>query len=261
MTNSTDQFWSADGVSLQTLAWNISTWGGDRQAPPPLRGDNITIPYATGQTWYRKIPDSRSITLNMWVEGCNSDGSIPEERNRRKTFEDNFAMLRRLLWNPYTQFNLTKQLRIPGTDTIVPVTARAQFQDGFQPQMYGTHMGQFSVTLFLADPYFYGDPITVPMNQDFTCLGDARTEDIYMELGGGATLLNTLSNVSVTNTGSSKLAMHVRKFTAATMDAAATPSAGLITHQNSIHWMTLDPGTQHLQGPSDLYMTYRPRWI
>jgi hypothetical protein len=276
VTNSTDEYWAVDGVSLQTYAYNISSWGGDRQAPPPLRGDNFVLPQAPGATWYPKVPDSRTMSLGMWVEGCNPDGSVPEFGDRRRLFEDNWSMLRQRLWNPYRQFSLTKKIRIPGTDQVIPVTAKAQFAGGLAPQMFGTHMAQFTVDIFLADPFFYSAPIDVPMNQDFTVIGDARTHNIGIYLPHGVKVTNNQGDSTGSNDiwvqnidDDANLTIDVRKFTA--FNAQGAPRTGYVRHSGSSFWMALDPGethvaataVQHASGSSDApaTMTYQAAWF
>lgn len=270
MTNSTNEYWAVDGISLQTFAYNISSWGGDRQAPPPLRGDNFAVPQSPGAKFYPKVPDSRTMGLGMWVEGANPDGSVPEFGDRRRLFEDNWSMLRQLLWNPYREFNLTKRMRIPGTDQMITVTAKAQFVDGLNPTMFGTHMAQFTVTLQLSDPFFYSDPIDAPMNQDFSVIGDARTMNISLYLPHKVKMLNEANNVWVQNIDDdANLTIDVRKFTA--FNAQQDPRTGYVRHGGATYWMALDPGTAHLtvnappaeEGSSSApaRLTYQSAWF
>lgn len=85
MVNSTDEFWDVDGVSLQTLTQNLKSIGGDRMAPPPLRGDNPVVPGAPGSSFVAKMPGERTMTLEGWVTGS------------RETLT---PMHRNLAWNP-----------------------------------------------------------------------------------------------------------------------------------------------------------------
>jgi len=156
MANSTEVFWDIDGVSLQTYAYNIETWGGDRQSVPSLRGNDITIPYAAGSFWVPKIPDSRSISIAGWVVGATEDGDIPLDSNKREVFEANWNMLKRLMWTPHRQVKLTKRWKEYGSDEVLEATALAQFTGGLSPTMTGTSRATFVVQLQLADPFFYG---------------------------------------------------------------------------------------------------------
>lgn len=164
MTNSTQYYWSVDGVSLQTYAYNIETWGGDAQSPPPLRGGDTVIPYAVGETYHRKVPGARTISFGMWVVGANKDGSIPQGGSSRKLFEENWRKLRSLLWNPNRQIELTKRFKDWTTGQMVEATAKAEFAGGLAPTMNGTQRAVFTVQLRLADPFFYGKEKTVSIN-------------------------------------------------------------------------------------------------
>ena len=73
MANSTDTYWSVNGVSLQTLGFNITTDGD--HAPPPLRGDDDLIPYRVGQVLQDRIPNSRTLPFKMWAIGMDEDGA------------------------------------------------------------------------------------------------------------------------------------------------------------------------------------------
>ncbi|QOP66168.1 minor tail protein [Arthrobacter phage DanielleIgnace] len=76
MPNSTAEYWDVDGVSLQTFAQNIKSWGGSREGVPPLRGEDQLIPYMPGRRFVKKVPDSRTITLKGWVAGMEAVDTI-----------------------------------------------------------------------------------------------------------------------------------------------------------------------------------------
>lgn len=268
--NTTPEYWEVDGISLQTYAYNISTWGDTRQEPPPLRGDNITVPHATGATWVPKVPDSRTITLQMWVSSANPDGSTPPLALQRQNFRENWEELRRLLWNPYRQMLLSKRVRLhtqPGQVIItdgpvigadangwMEVTAQAQFVGGLTPTMHSNSMATFTVDLFLADPFFYGAHQTV--SSGGTVIGDARTEDLNFTLAPGQQLTNNTANVWCKNNASTSLHLDTRRFKA--MNGSANWS-GAITHSGNPFWMVLDPGPVDLAG--GVSVSYAPRWF
>lgn len=272
MTNTTPEFWAVDGVSLQTFAYNITTWGGDRQAPPPARGDNITVPGEVGSIWSPKIPDSRTMTLAMWVQGATEDGTYPADASRIQQFEQNWSMLRKLLWDPYRQFTLTKQIVTPAhlvADIAFPastitVAAKAQFAGGLNPTMIG-HGGAatFSVDLFLADPFFYGPEVQAPVGFPFTVLGDARVHDIRAVVEAGGTLSNDTQHVSLTNTLGSQVHLNVRDWTANLSLNPVSSVAASITNVDDgtdDHWLYLNPGVQQLSGNASAVF-YKPRYF
>lgn len=212
MTNTTETYWDVDGTSLQTYAWNITTLGGDRLAPPPVRGDDITVPYLQGTVFTPKVPDKRTITLGMWVQGSNPDGSVPTNQDARRSFDANWRMLQKLLWRYRKQFTLGKRFWVPTADltaanalslalstegdwSLIYAEAKASFSSGLLPSMHGPSGAAFTVDLRMTDPYFYASALTVPFStstvapdpgpvQDITVLGDDRTSKINFSLTG-----------------------------------------------------------------------------
>jgi hypothetical protein len=278
MANSTDTFWAVDGESLQTYAKNIETWGGDREAPPSLRGDDITIPNQPGDIWQPKMPEARVITLSMWVNGADDNGNRPTDGNRRALFEKNFKDLRRLLWTPRRQIKLTKRFRIYGTNTIVEAEAMAQYNGGLSPQMFGPHSAKFSVDLRLADPYFYALPKTLPMTgaHSLTVLGDDDTRVINLAITGSRQNVKIRNNtIGVEMLYNSSLLtgavanIDVRKYTSVTTPGTGQPafkSVGYVRHSGSPSWMVLRPGVNNLvlssaNGTGPTIMTYREAWL
>ncbi|AMM44297.1 minor tail protein [Arthrobacter phage Kitkat] len=99
MANSTAEYWDVDGVSLQTYAQNIKSWGGSREGVPPLRGDDKLIPFMPGRRFVKKVPDSRTLTLEGWIAGQEAVDVVV----RRNQF-----------WNPVPS-SMTSWAVIPGT--------------------------------------------------------------------------------------------------------------------------------------------------
>jgi len=186
-----EEGWTVDGVPLQTYAYNITTLGGSRMSPPPLRGTNINVPFRPGTTWQPRIPDSRTITLAMWVLGCNTDGSLPEDRDLQFKFKRNWRELTQLLWKPKRELTLSKKIWVPETELVqanapfvmypeyqgyrqLTVHAKATFVGGLEPEMTGNSRATFMVDLLLSDPYFYGDPITHNFDVKTTNIGSSK---------------------------------------------------------------------------------------
>jgi hypothetical protein len=285
MTNSTEVFWSVDGVSLQTLAFNITTLGDDREAAIPLRGSDIVIPYMPGSKHVTKVPDSRILTLGMWVIGANEDGSIPVDENVRRTYDRNWKHLRRLLWRRGRQFTLTKRFWVPEADLVAAgvdvsalqqsglwrlytAEAQASYSGGLDPRKSGPARAVFTVDLRLADPYFYGPEISVPFStapadavnpgpsQTISVLGDDRTTYVELDFVGPVT------TPRVTN--STELGLWVQYSTVVAATETATvrahnfsathypvgtsyKSSGYVTHAGDRFWMFLEPGSVQLE--------------
>lgn len=215
MTDTTATFWDVDGESLQTYAWNIQTLGGDRAAPPSLRGSNTLVPYRPGTKYVPRVVADRIITLGMWVQGSQEDGTPPTDEALRRQWERNWRKLIKLLWRPRVEFTLTKRfwlltedLEDGGVDTsglpsqgdwsLYTASAKASFAGGLSPTMQGQAHGIFTVDLLLSDPFFYGDIIEVPFstqtgganpgpNHDVVILGDERTTWVEVDFVGPLT--------------------------------------------------------------------------
>lgn len=279
MTNSTETFWAVDGQSLQTFAWNISTLGGDRLAPPIVRGSDVTVPYMPGSLWTPRVPDARVITLGMWVIGANEDGSIPSDENLRRTFDHNWRKLRDLLWTPRRQFTLSKRFWVLDADlvaagvdtsllqkdgdwTLYEAEAKGTFVSGLTPTMNGPARAQFTVDILLSDPYFYSAEIAVAFStatggsnpgpvRTIQVLGDDRTTQIEVDFEGPLTSPQFINN-SVSGELWVRYGAEVADGESATVrvhDFSAThyptgvpyKSSGYVQHDGDRFWLYLDP--------------------
>lgn len=281
MPNTTPEYWEVDGQSLQTYAFNITTWGDDRQAPPPLRGENITVPHAVGRKWVPKIPDSQVRTLTMWVLGANEDGSAPVSGDRARLFKENWSKLRKLLWDPYRELEVTKRIRHPDSGLWVPVTGRAQYVGGLVPSMVGGAAAVFTVDLYFADPFFYGDEEVIEFTlveetQEFVTLGDSRTEEITIEFDGALVspklttfpIADRWVQYDSTVAAGDVVRINVRDFKALHDPASGNPykAAGNVKHSGSHSWLYLDDGPSGLvfsaiSGSGRAKLSYLPRWL
>lgn len=253
MVNTTETFWTADGVSLQTLAQNIETLGG-RDAPPPYRGEDITVPYSVGQTWVPKVPDSRIIPLGMWVRGATAAGLIPTGGSaQRDMYDDNWRALRNLLWAPGRQFDLGKKIKVDGL--LKSVVARAEYNGGLETSMINRTAAKFAVDLKLADPYFYDTTYTnftlAAGDQTITLPGDAPTTNLFLTIDGARTnvvVQNKTLNIQVeyidTLAVGAKAELDIRNYSAKTTPVG-TPtykSTGKVRHSGAPQWLVLAPG-------------------
>jgi hypothetical protein len=284
MSNSTDEFWDVEGQSLQTYAFNITTWGADRQAPPPLRGSDIIIPGAAGRVATSRQVDSRVITLAMWVQGSDENGNAPTSGSGRAQFERNWTMLRNLLWRRGRIFTLTKRFRVNGVGPLITASARARYAGGLAPAMGGTRRAAFTVDLELADPYFYGAEVTIPAfssvssQQTVNILGDDRTHAITVDISGArvnskvkvttpdADVISM--NLSYSLGGSDKASLDVAKFVSRITpgSGSAFPAGGYVTHAGDPFWLALDPGSNKLEvsstsGAGSIVIKYKPVYL
>lgn len=85
-----------DGVSLQTLAYNVRNRGG-RWSVPERGNTNVPVPGRNGAIWTPgKVYGQNTLALSMWVIGANPDGSIPSDRTKAQKIRENVDALTRL---------------------------------------------------------------------------------------------------------------------------------------------------------------------
>jgi hypothetical protein len=233
---------------------------------------------ATGQTYVPKVPDSRTITLNMWVSGANPDGSIPRNPTALATFQANYAALQALFWNIRGQMQLSQVMTYPDGTTHT-VIALAEYAGGMQPSMQGQAAAAFSVDLLLADPFFYGPQITQTLSSStvVNVVGDDRTDAVFFTLSGAR------NNLRIQNTTMLAQPYFVYNYSTASGDSVVfdvqnfkvthTPSgsgayqaAGRISHGADPFWLPLVPGNNTIamsstSGTGTVSLAYQPRWF
>jgi Phage tail protein len=201
MSNSTEEYWDVDGTSLNQYCYAIKTFGGSRLAVPKLRGDNALLPGRHGRIFKPKTPDSKVITLAMWVAGIDPSTNNPGI-NQDVQFNDNWKALTDLFWSPGQQLSLTKRWFInAASPTLIEATAKAELAGTMDPTMTGRTRADFGVDLLLADPFFYSPVITTAAIDVGETLvinnpGDVETW-VDMEIEFNGELINpTLWNMS-----------------------------------------------------------------
>lgn len=199
---SSDEYWMIDGVSLHEYGWSVSTIGGSRYDLPPLRGEDIQLAYRPGKVHRPKYPDSRTVELVMWVAGVDpaTGNQVTDARLR---WNDSWDFLRRLVWKPNGgQVTLTRRwfLTVDGVQTLVAADAQAQIADAMAPTMTGRHRADFTMTLLLADPYFYGDQIVQPLGLGSVTTVTNPGNDAAAYTNVQIDLMGPLTNPKVTNT-------------------------------------------------------------
>lgn len=279
MANSTDTYWSIDGVSLQTYGWNITTSGGDLASPPPLRGEDVVIPYVPGALIQPRIPDSRTISFNMWVQGSDSNGKVPTNASMRAEFEKNLKMLRDLFWNGGKSVTLTKRWREYGSSTVITASAKAIFEGGFAPSMTGSLRATFTVDMRLPDPFFYGAEETInlsgasPTSTTVVIKGDYETTDIVITLNGSRytprlTVGSAWVQVDRDITSGNSIVLDVDAWTAIqNPEGSSTNVIRYVTYSGNLKWFSLSPGSRTItlsnssSGTTTSTIKYRPKYI
>ena len=273
--STTVNYWDVDGTSLQTLAYNISTLGGDRDSVPPWRGADRVFAYKAGAAARPMVADSRTITLLMWVIGMNADGSVPADQ--AISYHENRRMLKRLFWKPGGElFALTK--RWTDSTGLHSATAMGRVAGNMGVDMFDPRGGKFAVDVFLPDPFFYGPETdtTIPLTTPTVVANDG--DDTCTTLA--VDFVGVLTNPLITNqtpapdvwlkVGSSVAAADtVTAVVDETTVIRASDSANLIgavTHSNSRAWMGLQRGNNTMVltadgGAGHAVVRHRPAYL
>lgn len=282
MANSSEEYWSVDGVSLHQYGWSVATVGGSRYDVPTRRGENIKLAYRPGEVHRNKIVEPRVISLIMWMTGTDpANGNAADDPMVQ--WNDNWDYLRRLFYKPGgEQITLTRRwkLTISGSPTLLAADAEAELADALNPKMTGRFRNEFSVDLLLADPFFYGaqetETFALSTPNTVTNAGHEIAAHNHMEVD----FIGPLTDPRLTNatpapdvwvqyTGSiasgQTLRLSIPNFTATRVSDSANLIAG-ISHSGTRHWMALAPGNNSLTltasaGSGSAELRYRPPYI
>lgn len=279
MSNSSDEFWEINGVSLNQYCWAIKTIGGSRLAVPKLRGDNTLIPNKEGRYFRPKKADSRIITLAMFVAGIDPDTDQPSE-NQKVQFNDNWRTLQQLFWSPGEQLVLTRRWwENAGTPVLREASALCELAGTMDPTMTGRTRADFAVDLLLADPWFYGPELTVNLVPDVPLVvtnpGDISvSESIKIEFNGelvSPVIVNQTAQPNVwmrLNTAiiADEVIVDVGQFLV-TNSFDNSSLLGSVTHSGHQYWMKLNKGNNTLKLTSlgnssgNAVLKYRPAYL
>jgi hypothetical protein len=253
MTVTSVEAWRVDGVDLNTLAFNISSFSG-RSAMPPIRGENEPIPYRPGQNWVEKMWDQKQETLAMWVLGCDEDGFLPTDHTMRAQFNDNLRKLKRLFGVRHRLLQIEKDVLYP--EGLLTLSAQAEHVGIMDPQTtsHGTR-ATFSADLILPDPFWYAPEVTEMLTSDGLVIdqtGDTLARKMQVDLVGpliNPRVTNTTIGVEVRYVGTIPEGYTVTLDTDA-FTATVTPDElnviQRITHSGSLWWMALLDGSNSM---------------
>lgn len=278
MANTTPTFWDVDGQSLQTYARNIDSVGGSRAAPPPTRGEDVVIPYQRGSRYVPKIADSRVISLQGWVRATDADGNAPATGKLKEAlYDDNWRMLRGLLFTPGKQVVLRKRFNYAGA--VRSAVALASYDGGLEPTMIGRHASRFTVDLRLSDPYFYDEAYSsktlVTGNNTFVVEGDDWTSEILLTHDGVRNAprvrnltngTDVLFNESLASGDSTTLDIAAYRAALSRNFAASKRWNSKVVHTGAPEWLRLSPGSNTLalsstSGAGVTTLRYKAVWI
>ena len=184
--------WWADEVNLSQVAWNVSA---SVLSTPALRGEHLTLAQRSGVIPTMNRPrDPAEFGFNMWVIGCNTDGSMPATRTlRRQVFDTNLNTLLRI----FTQDQ--KLIRFKYENASGNRVADGLVTDVIQlTTMMARQRGEFPVTFMIPDVYWRDEATsstsstansTLPKDLPLTHLvgGTAPVDDALITVAGPIT--------------------------------------------------------------------------
>ena len=274
MVNNTETYWDVDGTSLHTYAWSIETMGGI--ALPNFRGEDITIPGQPGQTWVPKQPDSRILTLAMWLRGtADGAGAFASTKNLYQSAYNNLV---RLLWTPGRQFDLTKRFYDGGV--LKTAVAKGEFAGGLAPRQFGNSAGKCTIDIKLADPYFYETAFNsvnlAAGNNSVLVAGNAPTSNIQVNVVGprvNPKLINSTMGVEFTYPRSlltsETASIFVRTYDASELSGGAGTAfdtSSWVIHAGATQWLVMKPGTNTINlsstsGIGTVQLQHKAAWV
>jgi hypothetical protein len=250
--------WYFNGLALSQPYWNLTTFGGSRSGVPTLRGSNIEVPYRAGQAQRAKYPDSRTISLTMWMDGSGSAAGWPSA-DARLAINDNWAQLRKAFFTRNASGSVQGQLQrnlwlTSGGPGLVTSTAMAEIAGSMDLSMNGRTGAAFTVDLLLADPMFYGALQTVACtggSTTVTGLGESVVGEGFpspvasftVQCSAPCTVNNTTAGVSFTLASGPSYPVTVDLLSGTVIDNAGVNQVSKLTHSGSRLWMAVLPGS------------------
>lgn len=150
MAITTSEYWEVNSTPLNTYAYNIATLTG-RLGIPSLRGENWIVDGRDGEVFVPKVVSGRTISLGLWILGCDADGAFPLDPTVQ--FNESYAQIMNLFWSPTAELNLTRRLEF--SSGMVTLTGKGQVTGGITPEMTGRTRATMVIDLYMADPYWY----------------------------------------------------------------------------------------------------------
>lgn len=265
--------WAIDGTPFSDFAWDARRI--DSSVAPPLRGTDRKFSGVPGATFNGRVADSYTITMGMWIMG--QDGGGPGRAAWIEEHERRMRLLRRLLRpDNGREFALTKTW---SDDLGVHVaTAMGTCDEELKIAHRGPYQSKLTFDVNLADPFFYGSEIAIPVPKDtpttVTNNGDEPTLSLVLEFAG------QLTNPLLTNSTPApdvwvKAGTSVAVGDTVTLDVEETTARrtsdganliGAITHSGARAWMGLLRGDNTITltadvGAGSATLRFREKWM
>lgn len=245
MTNNSPVYWTANGLSLHTMAWSVKSFGGGRFAGPAKVGDDLRVPFRRGRIRTRKSRDAKVYDLRMWVLPTTEDGKRSSTLTREQQAHENFRRIVAAV-DIEDQFTLAK--RWWDGSTIQVASALAEYVEGGGPSADDGTGFDFTITLILADPYFYAAPATVGTGL-VTVGGEVPTDRYTLTfLNGENPRLTTPDGNWIQYQGfpSSGSGITIDMRTGLAMEGAFYVNGKIVRNPDFPDWPMLEPGLQNL---------------
>lgn len=254
--------WFYNGLPLQSAygAWNIATMGGSRFGVPTFRGQNYETPYRAGQSYRQKMPDSRTITMNFWVDGqgIHQTSTFPSP-DSRLGFNSNLQQIRDTFFtignggSQQGELERTWYIYQSGSPALVQATAMSEIAGSMDLTMNGRSNAAFSVDFLLADPHFYGAQVTkacTGSSTTVTGLGESvvglgypsAVAGFTVTLSAAATVTNTTAGVSFAVSSGPSFPVTVDILNGTVTDNGGVNQIATLSHSGSRQWMLVLPG-------------------
>lgn len=185
---------------LNHYGYNISTLAGQGQLPPVV-GENAQRTNRHGRRWRKKVTDQRPLTLSMWVRGSFEDDRFGMPFDQRQQFNANWQTLKGIFGVFDRQLLLTRRVDLP--DGLLMQYAKAELRGDMDPTPQGEAAATFSVNLIMADPFWYGDPMSTSLFSPYWSAGGRtypRSYDLSYGVNTGGTGLQDVVNPGMVST-------------------------------------------------------------
>lgn len=274
----TDDYWDADGLVLNTPAYNIDSLDG-LESIAPRRGTNLLVPYRPGQVFRPKMHDAKLLSMQGWVSYKTVDGVEPVTRELRwGQFHANVAALRLVFGKRYGTITLTRRLRLLD-GTLEARTATVE-QTGAMPLGFTENehwpSANFVAEFLMLDPWWKGPLTTLTIPVSGLAATVKGTVDVTaMNIRFNGPLTNpTLTNTSISPSvwvkfGGALLTgeyvdLDTSNFTAIKSDG--TNLIGAVSHSGAHPWMQMFPGATNFTlaptaGTGNAVVTYYPPYL
>ena len=274
-TNQEAWFWNTLPLQSAYGAWNIASMGGSRFGLPVWRGQDYQLPYRAGQNWRPKLPDSRTVTLAMWVDGQGlHQTSLYPATDQRLAYNANLQQLRAAFFTMGSAGSVQGQLKRnwyfwqAGAGTLVQGIAMAELAGSMDLTMNGRTNSAFSVDFLLADPFFYGTQVTQACSGATTAitnLGEGTAglglpsvvNSFTVQCSAACQVTNTTAGVSFSLAGGPSYPVTVDILNGTVTDNGGANQIGALTHLGSRAWMVLLSGSNNISVSGSATATFK----